>query len=55
MNYKLFWANLYSAGLLVLYAIAGTAVALWSITPTGSIIFVCLIVIGVLAILANKR
>ncbi|NEP55887.1 MAG: hypothetical protein F6K31_02540 [Symploca sp. SIO2G7] len=55
MKYQLFWAVLYGNVVLVVYAIAGTTVALWSVSQAGSVTFVCLIVIGILLILASKR
>ena len=55
MKYQLFWAVLYGNAVLVVYAIAGTTVALWSVSQAGSVTFVCLIVIGILLILASKR
>jgi len=55
MKYQLFWAVLYGNVLLVMYAIAGTAVALWSVSQAGSVTFVCLIVIGILLVLASKK
>ncbi|NEQ64484.1 MAG: hypothetical protein F6K21_03080 [Symploca sp. SIO2D2] len=54
MDYRLFWANLYGTAVLTVFAIAGTATALWSVTPIGSVIFVGLIVLGVIVLLANK-
>ena len=55
MKYQLFWAVLYGNVVLVVYAIAGTAVALWSASPAGSVTFVGLIVTGLLSVLASKR
>ncbi|NES23309.1 MAG: hypothetical protein F6K41_31425 [Symploca sp. SIO3E6] len=53
MDYRLFWANLYGTAVLTVFAIAGTATALWSVTPVGSVIFVGLIILGVIVLLAK--
>ncbi|NEP10203.1 MAG: hypothetical protein F6K14_08285 [Symploca sp. SIO2C1] len=53
MDYRLFWANIYGTAVLTVFAIAGTAAALWSVTPIGSVIFVGLIILGVVFLLAR--